>query len=86
MADAEGKALGTYEYQIDKEKMLRNIILRIHHNEDTKKIIKDFNKYFNDVSLSTISDLEEKIIDEGIKKSVADDIPRIHEILVMEKK
>lgn len=86
MADAEGKALGTYEYQIDKEKMLRNIILRIHHNEDMKKIIKDFNKYFNDVSLSTISDLEKKIIDEGIKKSVADDIPRIHEILVMEKK
>lgn len=86
MAEPGSKPLGTHEYQVDKEKMLRNIILRIHHNEDKDEVIKDFNKYFKDVSFSTISELEEKIIKEGIKKSVADDIPRIHKILVDEKK
>lgn len=86
MEDRSNKELGFYEYDVDEEKMLRNIILRIHHKEDLEKIKKDFYKYFHDVPISEISEFEEKILKEGIKSSVANDMPRIHEILAKEKK
>lgn len=86
MTDRSNKELGFYEYDVDEEKMLRNIILRIHHKEDMEKIRKDFHKYFHDVPLSEISEFEQKIVKEGIKNAVVNDMPRIHEILKNEKK
>lgn len=64
--------------QIQREKTLKKLILRIHDGEDLDDVKEDFKKHFQNVSSFEIAEMERNLIEEGMKVEEVQKLCSIH--------
>lgn len=64
--------------QIQREKKLKELILRIHDGEDLDDVKEDFKKHFQNVSSFEIAEMERNLIEEGMEVEEVQKLCSIH--------
>ena len=61
-----------------RQEKLKELILRLHDQEDPEQIKKEFNQHFGSVSAKEISDLEKALISEGLEVEAIMKLCNVH--------